>query len=289
MIYLRFYWIRVVLSVLLGRWILRLLPAKLQTKIWYKIHGPVRNREAAPLGKREYTLAAVIMKRVPKLDRPSSILEFGTSAGALSQRLLHFVEVANGSDKVWHYGFDTFEGMPASNDKADFVFEGIGVKQQDWTTGSFAANEEDVRKRLQEHGFQNFTLFKGLFSESLTDTVIAEIAKRPPFLVIVDCDYYSSTVDIFRRILPIVPNGCVFYFDDTYLNYFSSLSGELRAIKELNEGKFGAGYELVEAYDLGFHGRRFYYFVSSRAGLAAAGTSAAGRLAVSDWVSPGAA
>jgi len=242
------------------------MPARLQTRIWHKVHGVLLNRAKRPRVLREYILCNIILNMVPRLREPASILEFGCSSGALTQRLLHFVDVAQNADTdVVVYGFDTFAGLPEGDPNLDYQKERIAGQGGYWVKGTFASDKAEVEQNLRKFGFNNFRLIKGLFEDTLTDERLEELKARPPFLVVIDCDYYTSTVQVLKRLLPVLPNGCVFYFDDTFLNYYSTLTGELRAIKELNSGAFGDGVELVEAYDLGLLGRRFYRFVSRHA------------------------
>ena len=92
--------LRTILSWLLPPVLLRLMPAKLQTRIWHKVHGVLLNRAKRPRVQREYILCNIILNMVPRLREPASILEFGCSSGALTQRLLHFVDVAQNAD-MW--------------------------------------------------------------------------------------------------------------------------------------------------------------------------------------------
>jgi len=249
--------------------LITLLPEYIQTNIWVRIHGLVQNKRRFPRVLREFVIYQVVENHFKWSSEPSSILEFGCSTGALTRNTLHFVEVAGGKDAdVVYYAFDTFEGLPEGDEKTDFRFESVESKRgPNWVAGSFAASYQTLDDSLKSAGYSNYRLVKGLFSESLTDQVLDEIRKRPPFLVIVDCDFYTSTRDIFEKLLPVLKNGTVFYFDDTHLNYYSSQTGELKAIRELNEGAFGEGYELVEAHELGILGRRFFRFVSIQGNL----------------------
>jgi hypothetical protein len=44
-----------------------------------------------------------------------------------------------------------------------------------------------------------------------------------------DCDYYSSTMDVLSFLLPeLTPNGCLFYFDDISINFYSDKTGEMK-------------------------------------------------------------
>jgi hypothetical protein len=264
--YYRLYWLRVVIHVFFTRQLLRFLPQRLQTKIWARIHGVIQNKRMFPLVYREYVIYRIIKDHFVRSSGPSSILEFGCSNGTLTRRALHFVDVEGGADAdVFYFAFDTFEGLPEGDDKTDFRFASVDNRiGGNWAAGSFAADFKTLDNSLKAAGHTNYRLVKGLFGDSLTGSVLEEISKRPPFLIVVDCDYYTSTKEIFEKIFPVIKSGTIFYFDDTHLNYYSTMTGELKAIQEVNDGVFGEGYELVEAHKLGMLGRRFYHFVSTR-------------------------
>jgi hypothetical protein len=269
MVYLRHYWLRVFLAAIIPKFIVGLLPDKLQTRLWFKIHGAVRNRRRFPRVVREYVIYKIIKAKLPQAQGPRSILEFGCSTGLLTRQLLHFLDIEKtSSTDVEVFAFDTFEGLPKGDDKVDFQMASVDHREGLWAKGSFVGDKNTLDSSLKNFGFRNYRLVQGLFSESLSTDMLQVLRDRPPFLVIIDCDYYSSTAQIFETLLAVLPNGCIFYFDDSHMNFYSTLSGELRAVKELNAAKFGEGYELVEAYDLGMLGRRFFRFVSLNAPLA---------------------
>ena len=95
----------------------------------------------------------------------------------------------------------------------------------------------------------------------MTPELIAELREAPPILVWIDCDYYSSARSVLERLLPVLPSGCVLYFDVFDLNYGSRLTGEARLVHEMNHGAFGDDLELVLDTDLSWNSRRIYRFV----------------------------
>ena len=102
-------------------------------------------------------LCDIVLRTVPKLRGPHLILEFGCSSGALTQRLLHFVDVARTlSTDVTVYAFDTFEGLPAGDTKLDYSLSSVGRSGTYWARGSFASDIETVERRLKKFGFRTF-------------------------------------------------------------------------------------------------------------------------------------
>jgi hypothetical protein len=195
------------------------------------------------LATRAFATPAGYGTAFPGAGDPSSsysLLEFGVAGGGTLQLMLHFRDVwlrrLGLKNRVIGLGFDTFEGLPPP--RATDVASA-------WMEGDYRGDVDDVRQFLESRGFSDFRLVKGLFKETLAqerETLI----KSPPVFVAVDCDYYSSTIDIFDELLPeIAPHGCIFYFDDVAVDFFSDLTGELLAIDEVNRGRYGKHIQLA--------------------------------------------
>lgn len=170
-----------------------------------------------------------------------SMLEFGVANGQSLRIMLYFRDVwlrrFGLTNEVIVAGFDTFEGIPAPRE---------GDAGLDWREGDFSDSSAEKLQSDLSKKFANFRLVKGKF----TDTLPANrqfLRDHLPVFVSIDCDYYSSTMDVFSELLPdVAPHGCLFYFDDVSVDFYSDRTGELRAIKEVNEGRFGSEIQLVE-------------------------------------------
>lgn len=188
---------------------------------------------------------------------PFSILEFGTNRGYAFTKLLYATKYLGMADRVTVHAFDTFEGLPPSVDRRDRnVVATHDVFFEGQFRGDYEALEAICRRR-----YSNYVLHKGRFENSLTPELLRTFDTQFPILVWIDCDYYSSTHTVLERLLPYLPSGCVLYFDDFDLNYGSRLTGEARAVYELNQGAFGEGIELVLDRWLSLDSQRVYRFV----------------------------
>jgi len=142
-------------------------------------------------------------------------------------------------NRVVALGFDTFEGIPEAREGD----RGLPYRAGDFCDVNLAA----LRDRLAAHNFSNFELVKGRFSDTLPQRT-QFLREYTPVFISIDCDYYSSTIDVFDSLIPsgIAPHGCMFYFDDISINFYSEKTGEMRAITELNAGRYGSDICLVE-------------------------------------------
>lgn len=169
-----------------------------------------------------------------------SVIEFGVAQGNGFQVMLHCRDVClrkfRLSNRLLALGFDSFEGMPAPREGDDALI---------WRAGDLPGDMKILQQYLASR-FTDFRLVKGCFNESLL-LERGFLREHPPVFVSIDCDYYSSTMDVLDCLLPdIAPNGCLFYFDDVGVNFYSDRTGELKAIREVNEGRFGGHIQLVE-------------------------------------------
>lgn len=186
-----------------------------------------------------------------------SILEFGVADGYAFTKKLYAVKYLKMNQRIIVHGFDTFEGMPKTNEKTDKDL----IADNGWSKGQFKAEFEKLNDYCSKN-YTNFKFHKGLFSETLTDAFLLTLRKDLPILIWMDADYYSSTRSVFEKIIPYIPNGCVIYFDEPEFNYGSRFTGESKIIYEINTGKFGDGIELVLDVDLSLNQMRVYRFIN---------------------------
>ena len=187
----------------------------------------------------------------------ASILEFGVADGYALVKKLYAARYLKVEDRVVVHGFDTFEGLPEVTSSADDAL----VRGAEWTQGHYHGRYENLLNYCRSK-YDNVQLHRGLFEETITDEFLQTLVERPPILIWIDCDYYTSTKAVFERLIPYIPTGCIVYFDDINFNFRSRLTGEMRVVWEINQGKFGEGIELVPDPDLSLSSDRIYRFVN---------------------------
>lgn len=196
-------------------------------------------------------------------DGPFSVLEFGTSAGYSFVKLLYATQYLGMSEMVTVHGFDSFEGLPATVDPRDSVFSPDGDR---WVAGQYRADFQTLQDYCSRR-FRNFCLHRGYFETTLTPALLGSLLRDQPILVWIDADYYTSGRTVMERVLPVLPSGCVLYFDElNTTNFGSRLTGEARLVHEINHGVFGADIELVLDGELSLNSKRVYRFVRLGAG-----------------------
>jgi len=187
-----------------------------------------------------------------------SILEFGVAGGYSFTKKLHAVRYLGMEEMVMVHGFDTFQGLPEVDHEADKALVG----GDEWIAGHYRGQKEQLEAYCQTKGYRNYRLHQGLFEDTLTPEVLAELAEWRPMLVWLDCDYYSSTRTALERILPVLPSGSVLYFDDIYYNFSSRLTGQMKLVAEVNQGRLGGQVELVPDAALSWDSERVYRFIN---------------------------
>lgn len=189
-----------------------------------------------------------------------SILEFGVADGYSFTKKLYATRYLKMEDRVMVHGFDTFEGLPEETGAADQAL----VPGEEWIRGQYRGRHESLLEHCRRK-YGNFELHRGLFENTITEDFLTSLHEYPPILIWIDCDYYSSTRTVIERLLPFIPSGCVFCFDDIYQNHSSRFTGEMRAVFELNQGMFGDGLELVIDPALTWDSNRIYRFLNVNA------------------------
>lgn len=136
---------------------------------------------------------------------PGYYLEFGVFTGGTMRYM------AKRKPQAEFHGFDSFEGLPS-----------------DWSGMPFVKNTFSVKGALPKVP-ANVSLHKGWFNETLP-TWRKQHAGKVAFMHI-DCDLYSSTVDILENLADRVQVGTIVLFDE-YFNYPNWENHEFKAWKE---------------------------------------------------------
>ena len=135
---------------------------------------------------------------IKKDKMEGSVLEFGIFEGwSLSEMVLHCRK-----NQMYHrfYGFDGFQGMP----EADHI----------WFKGDACSTYENTNFLLSQKlgRLDEVMLVPGFFKDSLIAELQHSISKA--VLIHVDCDLYSSTVEVLSFCKPLIQKGTFVIFDE---------------------------------------------------------------------------
>jgi hypothetical protein len=94
--------------------------------------------------------------------------------------------------------------MPAPVDDKDTEW----TSGDNWAPGQFRGRYEELQSYCAAR-YSNYEIHRGYFEQSIDDSFLASMDRRPPALIWIDCDYNSSAKVIFDRLKDRIPNGCV--------------------------------------------------------------------------------
>ena len=122
------------------------------------------------------------------------------------------------------FGFDSFKGLPDIDDQKDNV----------WNRGAFACDENELRTILHQNRFRNeeYDLFGGFYEESLNEALHQRLLGRKAAIVYIDCDLYTSTMQVLKFIRRYLVNGSIVCFDDFFHYKGAPDQGEQKALSE---------------------------------------------------------
>ncbi|MBF0269680.1 MAG: class I SAM-dependent methyltransferase [Alphaproteobacteria bacterium] len=185
------------------------------------------------------------------------IAEFGTMSGKTAEVLAF--GVAHG-EKLFHshnvlsqtigkelHLFDSFEGLPKIDNAADV--DSPHVRDGVWGSGSCKGVSPEALREITERHLSpggRIKIFEGWYSE----TVPALDKNTLYALIHVDCDLYSSAMDVLDNLFSrhMIARGAYVFFDDYNCNCADPKFGERRAwaecvdkfhIKFSDEGSYG--------------------------------------------------
>ena len=150
------------------------------------------------------------------------------------------------------YGFDTFTGHPEQKPEDKVHSEYAPYFRE----GNYAAVGVDFcRTAIRAETMipdENLHLTKGLFSDTLPKFDIAQLKDKGfPICVMVDCDLYSSAVDVFKFLTPILETGTWLLLDDYWCYRGDPKLGVRKAFDEWirDNGRVGVSlYCIFNAY-----------------------------------------
>jgi len=164
------------------------------------------------------------------------ILEFGVFGG-LTLALLaegHRCDPKGMTRRV--VGFDSFQGLPGSDESHARWREGDCATTQAWhphlAIGEPVSAEATIRL-FEACGLPAPELERGAFEDTLAGTLGSKYDAAA--VVHIDCDLYESTKTVLEALTPTLQDGTVVLFDDWFHYRGNPNKGEARAFGEFLE------------------------------------------------------
>ena len=128
-------------------------------------------------------------------------MEFGVYQGFWLEQLDEACRSIGLERPIW--GFDSFEGLPEVDEQHDLNC---------WEKGQYAADVEDVAKRLKCGERSYIKLVKGWFAESFQRAEVQAIQELA--FVRIDCDLYQPACECLEFIKDRLIDQAILVFDD---------------------------------------------------------------------------
>lgn len=188
------------------------------------LHFNSRNKHYM-LSEQARTFVSTYLSNALPLNSDADVLRFASDSvtlnggyfemGVCIGKTINFIAALNPTQTI--YGFDSFEGLPEDWDRDDQVIP----------MGTFALKNPDEMPFV----LHNVKLYKGWFKESLPAFKKNFFNGSQLAFLHIDCDLYSSTVDVFEALDENIVPGTIIVFDELY-NYPGAERHEFKAFTE---------------------------------------------------------
>ena len=124
-----------------------------------------------------------------------------------------------------YVAFDSFEGLPEIEQKD---------KMEIFYKGKLAFDVNRFKSLVLKEGIseKKLKIVKGFYSDTLNPDLVKKLSPKKAALIYVDCDLYTSTVDVLNFIKYFLQPGTVIVFDDWNCFYGDSNRGQKKAFSE---------------------------------------------------------
>ena len=175
-------------------------------------------------------------------------LEFGVAHGKTFWAAWKASRTLGLAPHLW--AFDSFEGLPEPDSEVD-------AGHPSWQKGRYAVAQDRFRTNLRSMGVADdeITVVPGFFSDSLASKERDVLPTRVA-LAYVDCDMYTSTVDVLDYLKDVVTTGSIVAFDDWFCWSSIGRSGEQIALDELEQSL--PELQFNPYLPIGWHGMSFF-------------------------------
>lgn len=134
--------------------------------------------------------------------------------------------------------FDSFAGLPKPKK--------IDSDHPLFREGRYDCSKEEFIKIIKKANLDlnQIEIIDGFYEQSLTVEIKKKLKIDKAAIIMIDCDYYDSTVFVLRFITDLIQNGTIIIFDDWYNYKANPRKGEQLACREWLEKN--PNIELIE-------------------------------------------
>ena len=181
--------------------------------------------------------------------------EFGIFKGHTFAYACNYAKEIN-LPQMRFFGFDSFQGLPE--------ISGVDITEKmGFYKGQYSAGKKQVIRDIDKTGvdWSKINLIEGFFNDSLNDKTRKTFDMKKISVALIDCDLYSSTVDVLNFIQKMVIDKTILIFDDWNAFDKDNNRGQRKAFRE-----FSASNKNITAEDYfsyGAYGKVFILTVKN--------------------------
>lgn len=173
-------------------------------------------------------------------------VEFGChGAGTIT---LAYQEMSKHGNQGKLWAFDSFQGLPAPQNEKD--------DHPHWKEHHMSTGLDKFHKLCKAFGIPTevYEAVPGYYKDTLP---MLSSSGEPTNIALayIDCDLYSSTMDVLQFLVPRLKHGMIIAFDDYYCWSKDQISGERQAMSEIFP--INEGWKLIPYSQIGWHGQSF--------------------------------
>lgn len=202
-------------------------------------------------GRREFFYKAFMALSYNRIA--GDYAEFGCYGGNTFR--LAFLESRGFGYNCHMWAFDSFEGLPPAVDSRD--------EHPRWVPGHMATSVDNFHRLAKRFAIpaNTYTVVPGFYENSLSDTAAGPLP-RDISLAYIDCDLYSSTMEVLNFLGKRMKHGMIVALDDYYCFSNNQISGERAALSDFADNQ--TDFHFLPYAQYGWHGMSF--IVESRVG-----------------------
>lgn len=138
------------------------------------------------------------------------------------------------------WAFDSFAGLPPADCPED--------DHPRWLAGTMKMGLDEFQAACRKKGIKDYQVLQGFYSETLTKQPDSFLPAGEIAMAYIDCDLYSSSLDVLRFLKSRLQHGMIVAFDDYWCYSKTDISGERKAFLEVFVGQSGWHFEPYLSY-----------------------------------------